>query len=592
MVTILFGAVGIAVDAAIGYLVGLAAERTAAAAAVSAVVFMPNQFNAPPGNDAVDRALTISQKNGFDISDVADGVIVDSERVPIPGSSPVAYYDNKLQVTVSRNVPTTFMQLFGFRTYQVSRTAIATYQPPISLGQPGGQIGSATSDLGTGGSNYFFLRTEGWNVDRSSGDAFTPNPAYEKIPPYSPSGLVSPPSTDVHQISTANGNEPADPTLPSRGGYNYLITIPPAGGSIQVYNAVFAPDGNGGNPNNNCDNLKGWKQCSPGGSYYLHEEDAVNFSDKTTFAAMRYTLSQVNNVFIRSNDVKLTQMTVLPIDATNWKASPPIYTNVNTGLPITQLYSGLNPVNMAIYHNWINIANYPILPTDGGLVSYTPGFGPLLGALPGGTYRLRVDNLNYNGSVPGAGSTDSALKAYAVRVLDSTNNLCTTTCSLAAWDDMCLYTPVAAATFQLPLFQLPPSYAGKTVTIDLYDVGDLSAGGDVYIDLIDPSTGLPAVSAQGVQIYDLGIQRSNAGSLISAPGNKQATYQATSAGTTLYNGHWVRLNLPVPSTWNPGANPANWWWSMQYRTSGGAVANDTFTVAVGLKGNPAHLIQG
>src|SRR2546428_283098 len=272
MVTILFGAVGIAVDAAIGYRVGLAAQGPAAAAAVSAVVFMPNQFNAPPGNDAVDRALTISQKNGFDISDVADGVIVDSERVPIPGSSPVAYYDNKLQVTVSRNVPTTFMQLFGFRTYQVSRTAIATYQPPISLGQPGGQIGSATSDLGTGG-----------------------------------------------------------------------------------------------NPNNNCDNLKGWKQCSPGGSYYLHEEDAVNFSDKTTFAAMRYTLSQVNNVFIRSNDVKLTQMTVLPIDATNWKASPPIYTNVNTGLPITQLYSGLNPVNMAIYHNWINIANYPILPTDGGL---------------------------------------------------------------------------------------------------------------------------------------------------------------------------------------------------------------------------------
>src|SRR2546425_12984706 len=80
MVTILFGAVGIAVDAAIGYLVGLAAERTAAAAAVSAVVFMPNQFNAPPRNDAVGRGLTNLPKNGFDINDVADRGSVDFER--------------------------------------------------------------------------------------------------------------------------------------------------------------------------------------------------------------------------------------------------------------------------------------------------------------------------------------------------------------------------------------------------------------------------------------------------------------------------------------------------------------------------------
>src|SRR2546425_9827558 len=72
MVTILFGAVGIAVDAAIGYLVGLAAERTAAAAAVSAVGFMPNQLNAPPGNDAGDPALTNLQKKRLGISAVGD----------------------------------------------------------------------------------------------------------------------------------------------------------------------------------------------------------------------------------------------------------------------------------------------------------------------------------------------------------------------------------------------------------------------------------------------------------------------------------------------------------------------------------------
>jgi hypothetical protein len=481
----------------------------------------------------------------------------------------------------------------------VSRTAIATYQPPISLGQPGGQIGSTTAQLGTGGSNYFVMRIQGWNLDRSAGDPYTPNPAFENIPPYSPSGVVSPPATDLHKISATAGTEPADASLPSVGGYNYLVTIPAAGGRIQVYNATFAPDGNGGKPNNTCDNFKGWTPCSSGGSYYLHEEQAIVFADKTTFSAARYTLYRVNNLFIRSNDVKLTQMTVYAIDATNWNSLPPTYTNVNTGLPVTQTYDlAGNPINMAIYHNWIDIATYPVLPTDGGLVTYTAGFGPLAGPLAAGTYRLRVDNLNNDGSIPGAGSKSLGRKAYSVRVVDALTppSLCSSACTIAAWNEICLYTPIASGSFPLPMFQLSPEYAGKTVSIDLFDVGDVTGIGDVYLDVIDPTippSGGVASSAQGVKIYDLGIQRSNSGTLISAPGNTQASYVATSGGSVLYNGHWVRIDLPIASTYSPGPNPNNWWWSLRYRTSlpPGTVASDAFTVVVGLKGNPAHLIQ-
>ena len=599
MVTLLFGAVGLAVDAGLGYLYGLAAGRAAAAAAVSAVVFMPIEFNAPPGNNAVDRAQALAKKNGFDTSDLANGVQVDTQRVPIPGSIPLAYYPNKLQVTVSRNVPTMFMQLFGFRPFRVSRAAVATYQPPISLGQPGGQIGSTTAQLGSG-SNYFVMRIQGWNLDRSAGDPYTPNPAFENIPPYSPSGVVSPPATDLHKISATAGTEPADASLPSGGGYNYLVTIPPAGGGIQVYNATFAPDGNGGKPNNNCDNFRGWTPCSPGGNYYLHEEQAVTFADKTTFSAMRYTLFKVNNLFIRSDDVKLTQMTVYPIDATNWNASPPTYTKVNTGVTITQTYDVPgNPQNMATYHNWIDIATYPVLPADQGLVTYAAGFGPLGGPLSAGTYRLRVDNLNNDGTIPGAGSKAVGRKGYSVRVVDALTppNLCASACTIAAWNEMCIFTPISAGSFPLPIFQLSPEYAGKTLSIDIFDPGDVTGIGDVYIDVMDPTilpSGGIASSAQGVKIYDLGIQRSNAGTLISGVGNTQASFVATSGGTVLYNGHWVHIELPIASTYNPGPNPANWWWSVRYRTSlpPGTVAQDALTFVVGLKGNPAHLIQG
>ncbi len=592
---VLAGGVGLGVDALIGYVNSLGAERAAAGAALAGVVYMPNQFNTPPGQNARDKAIAIAKQNGFDPADLANGVIVDPEPVPIVGSNPPANYQNKLQVTVSKRVQVYFMQLLGFNTYQVSRTAIATYLPPITLGQPGGQIGSTASQLGTA-NNFYFMRTEGWNVDRQQGDAFTPNPATEF------GGALNPPSTDVHQISASSGNEPSDPSLPDRGGYNYLITIPPSGGYIQVYNAAFAPDGgpNGSSgPHNNCDNFKAPMPCSAGGSYYLHEEDSVtDFTNKQLFSANRYTLFQVVNHFIRANDVKLTQTTVYPIDATNWNANPPKYKNVNTGATITQTYdvSG-NPTNMSIYHNWIDVPTYSGS-NDGGLVSLNqygnPGSYLTGGMLVGGTYRLRVDNLEHDADMPGSGSQNASHKAYAVRVLDSTKNLCTTACSIGAWNDMSWYTPIATATFKLPLFQLPPYYAGKTVTVDIWDPGDISGAGNVYIDIIDPVTNAIATSPTGVKIYDLGVQRSNAGTLVSAPGNTQATILATSNNTVYYNGHWLHFELPVPSNWNPGLNPANWWWSLQYRTNltPPSVAIDTVTVAVGLKGNPAHLLQG
>ncbi|HYM50604.1 MAG TPA: TadG family pilus assembly protein [Candidatus Limnocylindrales bacterium] len=604
MVTFLLGgAVGLAVDAVIGYMYSVQAERAAAAAALGGVVFMPSQFSSPPVNNATDRAIAEARQNGFDVNDIADNVQVTPAQVPIPNSSPVAYYQNKLQVTVSRNVPVYFMQLLGFNSYTVSRTAVATYLPPITLGQPGGQVGSITSDLGKTG-HFYFMRTEGWAVDRQQGDAFTTNPAFEY------GSALNPPSTDVHQISQSAGTEPSDATLPSRGGYNYLVTIPASGGRLQVYNPVFGPDGgpNGTTgPHNNCDNFAGWTPCSGGGvgnggNYYLHEEDSIsNFNTASSYTAMRYTLYQVNNIFIRSSDVKLTQMTVYPIDATNWNATPPTYRKINGGGTVTQTYDGMgNPTNMAIYHNWVDVATYTG-PNDSGLVSLNqygvPGNYLSGQFLVGGTYRLRVDNLNYDGSISGSGSSNLSHKGYAVRVLDNTNSPCSTGCGIGAWNDMCVYTPIVGGNFQIPLFQLPPYYAGKTITVDIFDPGDISGAGTVYIDIIDPATNQPAVAPPGytVDIYDLGVQRSNAGTLVSAPGNTTASFEATFPnGSTPYNGHWVHIELPIPSNWNPGSNPANWWWNLNYRSTlnPGAKAIDTVTVAVGLKGNPAHLLQG
>jgi hypothetical protein len=589
--TLLIGGVGIAVDLAVGYMFSIAAERAAAAAALSGVVFMPNQFSSnqavPAGsrNDATDRAIDEAKRNGFDPANTQEGVVVVAAAVP--GKS------NQLRVTVAKQAPVFIMQLFGFRPYLVARTAVAAYLPPISLGQPGSQTGTSLGELGR--TKFFFVREEGWATGRTQGDAYTPTPAG---------------SSDVHQLSFANGTEPRDASLADRGGYDYRIDVPSGGpgGVVQVYNAAFSPDGTGGTANF-CDNNNqnpAARTCSVGGNNWFHEDDGgpFNFGTPSNYSAMRYTLYRVNNMFIRGSDELLSQVTVLPIDARNWNAASRQYTIMggpNINRTVDQQYVGNQPTNMLIYHNWIDVTSYTGL-NDGGLVSLrtTPALNNYLigGALVPGTYRLRVDSLDNNGN-SFTGANNGGHKGYAVRAVNGDVNRSTcTNCTVTAWSEICFFTPFDAGpggSFTMNLFQLTPDYAGLTVSIDIYDVGDISSSsGRVVVNILDPSGAL-ATSAQGVNIYDLGDQRSNLASgnytvIASAQnGNQRASFVATdtSNGTTR-NGHWVHLELPVPSNYNPPAG--QYWWSMQYVTGPGTVAVDTVTVAVGLKGGPVHLL--
>ena len=671
MIVVLLGVIGLAIDGGFGYYYSNEAERAAGAAALSGVIFMPGQFTpaqaipAATANDATDRAISEAEKNGFAATSAisctasactatgANGITVVTATVP--------GFNNKLSVTVSRSISTFFMPFFGISSYTVSRTAIATYLPPLSLGQPGTQVGSVTSTLGTGGNNFFFMRTEGWSTDRAQGDAFTPNPAGGSL------GV----STDVHAISRTQGSDPIGATLPDRGGYNYLINLP-NGGYIQVYNAIFGPDntpsligaGSGpaseswannapntmttisgagfGTTANICDNhinpvSHRYDQCSPGSSYYLHEEDSQDFSSygatqKNLYSAMEYTVEQVQTPFIRASDTIISQVKVYPIDASGWWKNASSCTGAcNTGgaknyNPINSLGSYItqtwdatgNPINMRTYHSWLPITGASYSGAgDGGTFQrlVTPGSD----LLPAGTYRLRVDTLGFDGTNPptnGVSSGGQAHKGYAVRVVDQAGltggtNTCTG-CGVGGWDDMAIYTPIAVAAgghFDIPIFKVPPDYAGQKITIDVYDPGDISGGGNVDLYILDNTGTIVTVTAPAVvNIWDVGLTRTNVGPAVPCTGSgsttnppvpclvqtgqpQTATVRATTGGVTNYNGHWVRFEVPIPSGYNPGLNPNNWWWSLRYQISTGVTATDTVTLAIGLKGNPAHLLS-
>jgi len=605
----LIGAAGLGIDGAESYFFNQAAERAAAAAALSGVVFMPSEF-APccSGKDATDRAVAEARRNGFDTSDTADAVQVTVSKTSQP---------QQLEVTVSRDIPMFFMSMFGISTVHVSQSAIADYLTPILLGQAGNQIGSTVAQLGSGNS-YYFQRMEGWSTGRSQGDAYTNNPDQPGWPT----------STDVHAISLKNGNELSDPSLGSRGGYNYQVYLP-QGGSIWVYNAVFGPEHSGSY--NHCDNVApptGPVCNSAGPNYYSHEDDSDFNWQKTDFAAMRYTIFSVGNTFDRSQDSIVSQMTVLPIDATHWNASPPTYTDINTGAAITQTYNANGtPSNMAVYHNWVNIGSYlgaqDKAPGQPSITIRNPLYPALPGDLPPGTYRLRIDELNYDGSLAPTNPSQvngyaTAHKMLAVKALGPGGSDCTTAsppCAIGGWGDMAIYTPVSGTSFTVPIFQLPPSYAGQTIDVDIFDPGDINGAGNVTLNLIDPSTGLVATNTvKNVVVYDLGSSRSNGnglsppvtscqlpvgGSIPNAPcqvgSGSQASFVATSsANGQNFNGQWVRVEIPIPTaykSWNPNS-PSTWYWKLQYSTSTSTTATDTITYTVGLKGTPARLISG
>ena len=70
-----------------------------------------------------------------------------------------------------------------------------------------------------------------------------------------------------------------------------------------------------------------------------------------------------------------------------------------------------------------------------------------------------------------------------------------------------------------------------------------------------------------------------------------ATVAAASSTQRYFNGHWLHFLIPVPANYNPGIDPNGWWWKLQYTTPVGTVANDSFSLAVGFRGNPAHILQ-
>jgi Flp pilus assembly protein TadG len=638
---VLFAAIGLAVDAGMAYLTYNGAERAAAAAALAGVPYMPAGM--PTGTNTTTScagtagaaACAATARAGYANGGTVNGhpVTITVSRFPAGcGSVGNPCADNKLQVQVQAYVQPTFLHVLGFSDHPVTASDTGFFLPPISLGQPGAQLGSTLDQLGTAGS-YYFLRSEGYGNPRSEGDAYDPyninaNISCQQSVTTNPAGMGD--STDTHtlsgttDVSAATMSSASASPLPTRGGYNFSIAVPsaiPGGtGSAQVYNPAFAPDG-GFNPS--------------GGAYNLHEQDS-SFSGNTytdQYSAMEYTLFKVNDRFDHSTDVPLSQIVVDPLNVTITGGAVSSFVDVrypSQTLSASSNATVFNYVLNNIYHSWVNVGTPPVASTQwisGGttynIMHVIKGLGsPLAGATPAATYRLRVDMLDYNGLRPGddagASSCSRAHKGYAVELAASTGGLCTDPgCQMSALDELAVYTPIITAGssgFSIPLFNLPADYAGQTINFYIYDVGDVSGSNSISIQNPDTAscganpTPCLFTTSTGVNVYDLGISRNTSltGNLLYPngtadqcaspavqPNGTQAlvnTYPiaggCSGRASTFFNGRWLLFQLQIPSNYAGGGGN---YWQMHYSLTSGT-ASDTFTIAVNYANSPVHLL--
>lgn len=338
-------------------------------------------------------------------------------------------------------------------------------------------------------------------------------------------------------------------------------------------------------------------------------------------------------------------------------ATPYVYNAPPTGTAANG--NTYTPISSAANPGWIPLTTYDPSGNNASLfdqtfnalaseTSYTTQVGGeeyLSGGSSGEYFRLRVDTLAWNGTVINTSdSTNSPTPAdsgdfgsatddpyplghngYAVDTSTPTGgsgNCASTvsgvTCTVSAMADMTFYTPIDGAraggsSFDVPLFNLPSEYAGKTITVSAFDPGDVG-GGAAYIGILQPSYtsgtttypleyatlatgsgGSPAVDAVGDTLNSGGTTpitvndgTNPAGYTYTANSAIIQTAQA-SGGAAIYNGQWVQFNIQVPANYNP-TTTAGAYWDLYYQVNTTAYAGDTLAFEVQYLGSPVHLL--
>jgi hypothetical protein len=163
LLVVLLGVAGFAVD--LGWLLwnSIEVQHGADAAALSGVVYVAEDVD-----QAKAAAVEIAAVNGYVDSTMGGADVV----AVISSQDDQSAVENpyQLRATVTHEVPTFFMQLFGLNSVSISRTAVAEYVLPLPLGSPEPYFGN---DPAKGLWPNFWGNIHGYYTGKGMGDRYS-----------------------------------------------------------------------------------------------------------------------------------------------------------------------------------------------------------------------------------------------------------------------------------------------------------------------------------------------------------------------------------------------------------------------------------
>lgn len=516
MLTVLIGLVGIAIDLTYAWRMGFQIQRSADAGALAGVVYLPGDKVT-----AHDRAVAEVGRNGFSS---AGGAAVTA--APNPND------DRQLDVSVTTQVPTFFVRIFGVDHWTISRRARAAFVMPVPLGSPLSYFGvgclvlSGTpppgcNSTGTGTSGVTTNGTSGGTSLGSLGAwgaVITKGGNQENGDAYSP----------------RNDGGSSNVSYDTRG-YFYTAVLP-AGGSIKVFDPGFCEMGDNGS----------------GGFYGTgdHWIDDVGGAYNSVYTY--FTLWDTHNV---------------PLNPNGW---------TKTGHASGTLFENQKGKDGGAHGS-------------GACDAYHNKWWTLASGLASGTYEVEVSTTN-----PANASINSTTNAENMWAIQATGGGST---QVYGYDKMAVYNNLAATGVSQKFYMAKvdrATGAGKTLTIDLFDIGDSTAG---YIRIWSPDKS--ATQQKMVTNFNYHTYNRTATGGRTSPGNCASGKSDTCSGNgrskitvktssgSSFNNTWTEITIPLGSDYGDKGLWEGGWWQVEYVVTGG---NDTTTWSVNVNGNPVHLV--
>jgi hypothetical protein len=160
MLVVLIGTAAMAVDLGWLYWQSVEIQHGADAAALAGVIYEPD-LRAEAKTAADETAI----QNGYDDSNPGTTVTV----VDFVDDDTSVVRESMLRVTITQQIDTFFLKIFGMSDFDISRTAVAEYVQPLSLGSPESYFGDDPADEIYPG---FVAKVDGSYIGKAGGERF------------------------------------------------------------------------------------------------------------------------------------------------------------------------------------------------------------------------------------------------------------------------------------------------------------------------------------------------------------------------------------------------------------------------------------